>query len=246
MDDTPNQSGSPQEAPPRKPKRRRSGLRLAVGLLTGFVLLLAIAAVGAYFWALDIYQRPGPLKEERTVMVARGSGLNQIADNLFYSGVIGSPELFVLAAKIEDKAGALKAGEYAFPAGISMQAALAMLVEGKIVQHRLTIPEGLTSWDIVQLVNEAAVLTGEPVTAIPGEGTLLPDTYFYERGETRQQLLDRMHEAQQGTLSELWPTRQEELPFETRKSGSPLPPSSRKRPVSPVSAGSSPASSSTA
>jgi len=217
LDDTPNPSGAPQEAPPPVRKRRRSGWRLAFGLLTGFVLLLVVAAVGAYFWALDIYQRPGPLKEETTVMVARGSGLNQIADNLFYSGVIGSPELFVLAAKFEDKAGDLKAGEYAFPAGISMQAVLAMLVEGKIVQHRLTIPEGLTSWDIVQLVNEAPVLSGEPVSDIPAEGSLLPDTYFYERGETRAQLLDRMGEAQKAALSELWPTRQEGLPFETQE-----------------------------
>jgi len=207
-------AGAPQPSPP---KRRRRGLRLFLGFAATGFLLAVVAAVGAYLWAIDLYQRPGPLQAEATVMVARGSGLNAIASSLESEGVIERADIFTLAAKIEGKAGSLKAGEYLFPAGISMQDALDLLVEGRVVLHRVTVPEGLTSWEVVQMVNAAPDLEGPAIEAVPEEGSLLPDTYFFERGETRQQLLARMEEAQDEVLAELWPTRDPDLPFDSQE-----------------------------
>ncbi|GAB5470264.1 MAG: hypothetical protein Kilf2KO_32940 [Rhodospirillales bacterium] len=206
---------SPDEAPP--PKRKRRGLRWAVAGLCSLLLLAIVAGVAGYIWALSLYQRPGPLEAETSVVVERGSGLNAIAQTLAYAGVIEHPQVFVLAAKLEGQAAVLKAGEYAFPAGISMQAALSKLAAGETVQRRLTLPEGLTSWDIVQLVNAAPDLAGDPVTEIPAEGTLLPDTYFFERGETRAGIVARMQRAQAELLAELWPTRDPDLPFDSQE-----------------------------
>ncbi len=215
MDALTDQQAAPPEGPP--PQRRRgSGLKWFFRLTLLSLVLLIAAGVALYIYGLDLYKSPGPLGEERIVQIERGSGLNAIADTLFYEGVIAEPQIFVLAAKIEGQAGALKAGEYAIPAQASMEEVLALLVEGKTIQHRVTMPEGLTSWDIVQIVNAAPDLEGDPVEVIPAEGSLLPDTYFFQRGETRQQVIDRMREAQQLALDQLWPTRAEGLPFDTQ------------------------------
>ncbi len=216
MDASTDPSEDLTEDPP-PPKRSGRGLRLMLRLVFVSLVILAGAGVALYLYGLDIYQRPGPLPEEHTVTVERGSGLNSISEMLFYEGVITDPQIFVVAAKIEGQAGALKAGEYLIPAEASMQEVLALLVEGKTVQHRVTVPEGLTSWDIVQIVNAAPDLEGDAVEEIPPEGSLLPDTYFFQRGETRQEVVDRMGKAQAAALEALWPTRMEDLPFETQE-----------------------------
>ncbi len=219
MDVLPDQNAATSDEAPRKeppPRKCRRGLKLLLGFSLLVTVLLVGAGVGLYIYALDLYQRPGPLQTETTVTIERGSGLNAIAQTLFYEGVIENTEIFSLAAKIEGQAGALKAGEYAVPAEVSMQEVLALLVEGKTVQHRVTVPEGLTSWDIVQIVNAATDLGGEAIEEIPPEGSLLPDTYFFQRGESRQHVLDRMRQAQREALEALWPTRAEGLPFDTQ------------------------------
>jgi UPF0755 protein len=105
----------------------------------------------------------------------------------------------------------LKAGEYAFPAHASEAQVMAMLLAHKTLEHRLTIAEGLTSDAAVALVMADPVLTG-PVTVTP-EGSLLPETYLFERGTTRAELLSRMHQAQTKVLAELWPKRKQGLPL---------------------------------
>jgi UPF0755 protein len=107
----------------------------------------------------------------------------------------------------------LKAGEYAFPAGASMAAVMDMLVRHDVLLHRITVAEGLTSDMIVALVNADPVLEG-PATVAP-EGSLLPETYMFERGTTRAEILRRMREAQERVIAELWPGRKEGLPFQT-------------------------------
>ena len=196
-------------------RRRRRPFRAVLLLFATLVVLASAALVGAYLWGLDLYQRPGPLTDETAVVVPRGSGLSAIAQRLEREGVISDARLFALAAKIEDQAGNLKAGEYLFPAAVSMQQVLALLVEGRTVQHRITVPEGRTSWEVVQLINADPVLEGPPLESLPPEGSLLPDTYFFQRGETRAGLLQRMRDAQEAALAELWPTREPDLPFDT-------------------------------
>ncbi len=218
MDAFPDRKETEVEEPPPPPlKRRRRGLRLFFASFLLLVVLLVGGGLGLYIYGFDLYQRAGPAAEETTVFIERGSSLNAIADTLFYHGVITHPQVFKIAAKVEGQSGRLKAGEYAVPAGASMQEVLALLVEGKTVQHRVTVPEGRTSWEIVQIVNAAPDLEGEAIEEIPPEGSLLPDTYFFERGETRQQVIDRMRRSQEAALEALWPTRAEGLPFDSRE-----------------------------
>jgi UPF0755 protein len=130
--------------------------------------------------------------------------------------VIEHPLLFVAGARLTDRAARLKAGEFAFPAGVSAERALDIVVSGKTVARKLTVPEGLTSREIVRLVRAAEGLTGA-IDAVPAQGTLLPETYHYRYGDRRSDLIDRMRTAQDALLAELWPKRAEDLPYEDRR-----------------------------
>jgi UPF0755 protein len=113
-----------------------------------------------------------------------------------------------------DQATRLRAGEFRFPAGVSMEGAVEVLVKGEVVSYAITLPEGLTSVEIVDLIKADPVLVGE-VEAVPPEGTLLPETYHFVRGDSRQDLLDRMAGAMNTLLAELWRDRQDGLPLDS-------------------------------
>jgi UPF0755 protein len=186
-------------------------------LLTTLLVTLVIAAAGLYFgyqWALERYREPGPLAQETRVVIRQGSGLDTIAHELEAAGVVADADHFRIAAKATEQARRLKAGEYAFPARISLQGALDLLESGKTVVRRFTVPEGLTSAEVVALLEEAEGLTGE-VTETPPEGSLLPETYHYAWGEEREALLTRMQADLREVLEELWSRRAEDLPIET-------------------------------
>jgi UPF0755 protein len=144
----------------------------------------------------------------------RGAGLITIANQLESAGVIEDALVFRAWVTIDGGDRDLRAGEYAIPAGASMLDIYAQLREGNTIQYFVTAPEGRTSAQIVRILNENAVLTGE-ITDIPAEGTLLPETYSFHRGDTRQHILDRMRADQQALIEELWPNRAEDLPFDT-------------------------------
>jgi UPF0755 protein len=144
-------------------------------------------------------------------MVRPGSGTGTIASVLSEAGVIDRPLLFRIGVRLRDRATELKAGEYAFPAGASMAQVMDMLVQHEVVMHRITIAEGLTSDTALAIVNADLVLEGTPVSAT--EGSLLPETYLFERGTTRAELVARMRQARETLVAELWPKRKEGLPI---------------------------------
>ncbi|WP_374468549.1 endolytic transglycosylase MltG [Phenylobacterium sp.] len=201
--------------PRRRPVPRRAppGPLRTVG---GVLFALAAFALVAGGWVLWTYRGPGPQAREgeaTTVVLARGSGLGGIADNLARAGVIRSKAVFMAAARLSGAAGALKAGEYEFRSGASMAGVLGDIRAGRVVRHLVTVPEGWTSEMAWEAVLRQPVLVGE--APVPAEGALLPDTYQVQRGDSRAAVLQRMAKAQDDLMAELWPRRQRGLPFET-------------------------------
>ncbi len=175
----------------------------------GALLLLAGLAVYAGWHA---YTKPGPLPAATVVIIPKGAGLREVAQVLASAGVIANPYGFVLGTFVSGRAHALQAGEYEFGAAISARGAADLLDSGKVVRHRLTIPEGLTSAEIVALLDTDPLLAGA-IEAEPPEGTLLPDTYFFVLGNTKQEMLGRMHRAMERALAEIWAGRAANLPL---------------------------------
>lgn len=182
-------------------------LRVIIGLA-----VVALIVASAFAWALNAFNRPGPLTAETTVIIEPGAGLATVTKRLTDAGVISDPLLFRLGVRILGDARGLRAGEYAFGPGASMRSVVASLAAGRTIDRRLTIPEGLTSAAIVELIAAAPALSGTLYT-VPEEGTLLPETYHYTYGDSRAELVARMQEAMARTLVELWPQRQAGLPL---------------------------------
>lgn len=182
--------------------------------LGAVLLILLLLALSPGLWAWRVYESPGPLGAARTAVVPHGIGLEGVARVLAADGIIAHPRVFALAVFLSGKAGALKAGEYAFPAAVSPRGVADLLASGRVVEHRLTIPEGLTSAEVMALVTAAPALEGAIKTP-PPEGSLLPDTYFYVLGDRRQALIERMERAMTRALAAAWQARKPGLPLAT-------------------------------
>jgi len=177
-------------------------------------IAVVAAAVAGAAWGEDWnFRSSGPAKSDTVVLIKPGAAVRSIAASLAETGVVRNPLLFRLGVMRRGKTTALKAGEYQFPKAASMAEIMDMLVEHKAIQHRITVAEGLTSDMALGIVNADPVLEGS-ATVTP-EGSLLPETYLFERGTTRAEILSRMHKAQEAVLSELWPKRKKGLPFQT-------------------------------
>ena len=198
-------------APPAPSQPPRMGLFSVSGLLT-FVLLGALATVGALAWLLKEARSPGPLAADKVVMIARED--RGIADQLERAGVIDSAQWFNALTLLDGNRGALKRGEYAFRAGMSMNDIENELVAHRVVRYKLTIPDGLTSEQIVQRLRDDPVLIGD-IKEPPRDGSLMPETYYFERGDTRLSILARMAKAQTKAIEGVWKGRAPDLPIKS-------------------------------
>src|ERR1700728_3085779 len=187
-----NDPAPPPAKPPRKP--RRIGLSSLSGLLS-FVLLGALGTVGGLVWLMKESRSPGPLAADKVVIIAREDDGGSIADQLERAGGIDSALWINILTVLDGNRGTLKRGEYAFKAGMSMNDIENELIAHRVVRYKLTIPEGLTSEQVVDRLREDTVLTGE-VRDPPHEGSLMPDTYYFERGDTRLSIISRMAKIQ--------------------------------------------------
>lgn len=186
-------------------------------LLIAFLVLVALGVAsvyGALRYEETKFAEPGPASEETVVMIAPGTPLPRIATQLEEAGLVEDAFLFRVGVMRRDAATALKAGEYGFPAQASMARIMEMLVNHEAIMHRITIAEGLTTAMAMEIVRNDPILTGE-IAEVPSEGSLLPETYLFERGTTRQEIVNRMRQAQINLLEQLWPGRAEGLPFDT-------------------------------
>ena len=209
---SPSEALHPENAPPPPPERRkRPALEAFSGFLTFLLVLSLLVGLGAVY-ASHSAREPGPLANDREVVIAQGSDSDQIIQQLQDQGVIESPLLFTLALFVEGDRGKLKAGEYLFKQGASLQDVIDTIVQGRAILHTLTIPEGLTSQQIVERLRSDDVLAGD-IKDTPREGSLLPETYKFQRGDSRDKLLQKMARAQIQLLDEIWKRRSPDLPL---------------------------------
>jgi UPF0755 protein len=189
------------------------GRRIAHALLM-LIILLATLLGTAQSVIFVYFNKKGPLTQQQTLIIPQGTSLKGIADALDDAGIIDHPLLFCAAIKTLKWRHTLKAGEYSFTALMTPHQIATMMIDGKAVVHRLTIPEGLTSSQIIAHITAEPALLGEIMGKVK-EGELLPETYFFSYGDQKQQLIDRMRHRMQQILHELWEKRQDNLPFDT-------------------------------
>ncbi|MEZ5998081.1 MAG: endolytic transglycosylase MltG [Hyphomonas sp.] len=194
-------------------------MKFLKGLLS-LVLLVVIlggaAAGGGWIWMQNELAKAGPLDEDVTFTVAPGESLASVASRLQTDGIIRDAKLMRLKAKLDGTELAIKTGEFEIAHQASLSDVLDTLIEGKAVLHKITLPEGRTTAQLLKIIEADPVLTGEmPAEEIP-EGSLLPDTYLFNRGMTRAQLIAKMQSAQTALLGELWPNRDQSIPVGTQ------------------------------
>lgn len=172
--------------------------------------LLGVVVAGSYAGFRTLIVRPGPLDQARDVVVPKG-GAAEVGEALLRAGVIDRIPTFQLAAWLSAKEGPLHAAELEFPAHASLRSVLTVLRTGRPVQHLITIPEGLTSGQIVAVLNRGDALAGR--IAPPPEGTVLPQTYAYEYGTSRATILARAEAAMAHEVASAWANRAPGLPI---------------------------------
>jgi UPF0755 protein len=197
--------------PTHRSKRVRHPFVIAGNLMLTIAFLLTVAAGVGFVVGKQRFDLPGPLASEKIVNIPRG-GIRDTADLLQREGVIDQPYLFMAGAMLLKARDELKYGEYRFNRNASLRDVVDTIIDGKVVQHAFTIPEGLTSDQIVQRLVDNEVLTGS-IKEIPREGTLLPETYNFTRGMTREQMIQRMQQAHRRVLQETWDRRMADLPI---------------------------------
>ncbi len=200
--------------PVRRSQRVRHPLVIAGNAVFTLLILIAVVAGGALYLGKQRFEAPGPLAQAKVVNIPRGLGTREISDLLEREGVIDQAWVFVGGVLALKARGGLKHGEYEFPAHASIADVVDTIAEGKVVQHSVTVAEGLTSQQIVAHLLQNPAFTGQ-ITEIPREGTLLPETYKFTRGMTREQIIHRMQQEQQRVLKEVWDRREPGLPLKT-------------------------------
>ena len=200
--------------PTRRSARARHPLVvIGSGFLTLLCLLLLVP-LGAVVIGKQRFDAPGPLAEDKVVNIPTKLGIRDIADLLVREGVIDQPWVFIGGVFVLKARDELKAGEYQFTKQASLHDVVDTIVDGKVVQHQIAIPEGLTSEQIVQRLLESDILTGN-IREIPREGSLMPESYRFPRGTAREQVIQRMQSAQRRVVQEVWDHRMADLPLKT-------------------------------
>jgi UPF0755 protein len=214
---SPRAALQPEDVPmpprPRRSKRVRNPIVIAGNALLTVVFLITVVGGITFVLGKQRFEMPGPLTEDKVLNVPRG-GIRDTADLLAREGVIDQPNLFIAGALMLKAQNELKYGEYRFTRGASLRDVVDTIIDGKVVQHTFTVAEGLTSDQIVQRLVENETLTGN-IRDVPREGTLLPETYRFTYGTNREQMIQRMRQAQQRAVQEIWDRRSSDLPIKT-------------------------------
>ncbi|MEQ8391132.1 MAG: endolytic transglycosylase MltG [Thalassospira sp.] len=184
---------------------------LVLGLL---IITAAFTVGGAAVYVYVQYTSPSKLVQGRDIIIPQGTGVRGIAEIFRREHIITEPLIFLAGVRVGGLDRSLRAGEYHFPARVSPKQAAEILANGDTVKRFVTIPEGLRSGEIIDRINLVDGLDGE-ITEIPQDGTLLPETYQFSYGDTKQSIIDRMRAAHDDMVEQLWPGRAQGLPFDT-------------------------------
>ena len=183
--------------------------RLATWAILAAALLLAVIASNfIYGWTAA-----GPLERETSVVIKPGSSITSAAQQLEKTGVVKSASAFVSRAKVFGASSTIKSGEFVIPAKASNADILSILTSGKTVQRMVTIPEGMPSIMVYERIMANDRLSGS--ISIPAEGSVLPDSYAFDKNEPRADVLQRMQDAMTKTMAELWPERSADTAVKT-------------------------------
>jgi UPF0755 protein len=213
---SPRAALEPERVPsPKRPSKRvRHPLVIVGNAIFTVIVVVSVAVGGALYLGKQRFEAPGPLTEDKVVNIPRGLGIRDIAELLQREGVIDQPWVFIGGVMVLKARGDLKHGEYQFSKNASLADVVGTIVDNKVVQHQFTIPEGLTSEQIVAKLLENDALSGQ-IKEIPREGTLLPETYKFTRGMAREQIIQRMQHASKQLVQEVWEHRNPDLPLKT-------------------------------
>ncbi|MEJ0093911.1 MAG: endolytic transglycosylase MltG [Methylocella sp.] len=211
---SPNEALQPEAAPPpppAPPSRRRPVVSAVSGFLS-FLLIAAVASMCALIWSEQRMREPGPLAADKVLYIVPGTEVPEIIGELDREGIIDSPFALNVALLLEGNRSKVKAGEYLFKQNASLREVMDTLVSGKQILHAVTIPEGLTSEQIVERLQENDVLLGD-IKDAPKEGSLLPETYKVFRGASRADLIKKMQDDQKKAVDQIWSHRNSDLPL---------------------------------
>ncbi|MFK4508029.1 endolytic transglycosylase MltG [Bradyrhizobium daqingense] len=201
--------------PPKRSDRARNPFVVVGNAIITLLLIAMLGAGGVYYYGRQVLEAPGPLKEDKIVNIPQRAGKRDIAETLNREGVTDiNPWVFIASVAALKASSDLKPGEYSFQKNASLRDVIATIVEGKVVQHSVTVPEGLTSEQIVARLSDNDIFTGS-VRELPREGTLLPETYKFPRGTTREQVIQRMQQTHKRVLAEIWERRNQDIPVKS-------------------------------
>ena len=188
------------------------------GVFIYFLLAFLVVSLigGSVLTTYTQFVAEGPLETSTETLIEKGKSLRKIAKQLYREGIITSPSIFEIGVRASGQADKIKAGEYSIPRHASPKMVMNILTSGNTYIRRLVVPEGLTSEQVVALMDNAKGLVGD-VMQLPKEGTLLPDTYHYSYGDTKEGMIERMQNAMDRTVEELWAARDPKITLKTPK-----------------------------
>jgi len=214
---SPGDALRPERVPP--PPARSQQARHPIVIIMNFAMTILVVgvlgAVGLFFFGKLRFEQASHFGQPRTVSIERGKSLREIAEELHERGLISSKWIFIAGVRASGLQDELKSGDYLIAPRSSMRDIMNAMVSGKAILYSVSIPEGLTSRQIVDRLNADTGLVGE-IKEVPPEGSLLPDTYRFSRGDSRQNIIDRMLRERDRVMTAIWTSRDKDLPIETQ------------------------------
>ena len=221
---SPHEALQPKEVPPppKRSKSSRHGFVVVMNFAMSCFVFATVILCGIVYMGKYVFEKEGPLKTPQTVLIEEGSSVSDISTQLQSNGVIGdklvvgfNDLIFRLGVRAHRAQTSLKAGEYLFKPGMSMYEVMDTIRSGKGILHKVSIPEGLTVFQVFQRLRDNEILEGDLPEELPAEGSLMPDTYPFQRGTTRLEVLQRMEKAQKEFLASVWKRKIDGLPIST-------------------------------